>query len=166
MAIFKRISAVITAINKFFVALAAGGLFIMVVLIVYGTVARYLFRSPALWAIELPSYVLAWSTALALAYTQSVKGHIAVSIVVEFLSAANKAKLASYIFPVYFAVAFLAACACIRLAWLSLIEWRVSDVLKFPLFLPHLFIAVGFSFLVLEVGVQLVQAMKDRKIQN
>jgi len=131
----------------------------MVVLVVYETLARYLFRAPVDWAIEIPTFMLTWVTAFALAYTQKVRGHIAVGIVEERLSPKRRGKLSAVLFPVYFTVVVFLTWAAFRLAWVSLTEWRLSQVMRIPLVIPHSFIFIGFVLLCLQLTVDLVQAI-------
>lgn len=126
------------------VGMAAAALFLMVIMTVLGAVSRYLFRAPISWAMELPSYSLTLCTALALAYTQRVRGHIAVDFIEEHMSRKARAWLHVLLYPVYLAVVLFVTAAAFRLMRVALIEGRFSDVLRFPLFILHLFIFVGF----------------------
>jgi TRAP-type C4-dicarboxylate transport system permease small subunit len=150
---------IVTRLNSIGVTLAAIGMFAMVVMIVCETLSRYLFRAPFSWAIELPSYAMTFSTALALAFTQEVRGHIAVEVVEEFFSDRAKAKLGLFLYPTYLAVVLFITAASFRLMKTSFTEWRLTEVMRFPLFIPHSFIFCGFVVLCLQLLLDLGQTI-------
>jgi len=133
----------------------------MVMMTVVGAVSRYLFRAPLSWAMELPSYSLTLCSALALAYTQKVRGHIAVDFIEEQLSRKARAWLHVLLYPVYLAVVLFVTAAALRLRIVALIEGRVSDVLRFPLFILHLFIFVGFLLYCLQLILDFQHAIAE-----
>ena len=155
MRIFRKIEIIVSRLENLGIVLAAGSMLLLVVLTVIETLSRYLFRSPLVWAIEVPSYLLTVSTGLALAYTQKVKGHIAVGIAEECLSRRNMDKLNVFVTPLYLAAVTFLSVAGFILMWKSFVEWRVSDVMYIPLFLPQASIFVGFTLLWFRVIVDL-----------
>jgi TRAP-type C4-dicarboxylate transport system permease small subunit len=145
------LKAIVERLTLLGAGIAAASLFLMVIMTVLGAVSRYLFGAPLSWAMELPSYSLALCTALALAYTQKVRGHIAVDFMEGHLSGRGRAWLHVLLYPVYFAVVLFVTAAAFRLMRAALIEGRFSDVLRFPLFVLHVFIFVGFLLYCLQL---------------
>jgi TRAP-type C4-dicarboxylate transport system permease small subunit len=136
-------------------------MFVMVIMIVCETMSRYVFRAPFSWAIELPSYAMTFCTALALAFTQQVRGHIAVEVLEEYLPAHAKAKLGLFLYPTYLAVVLFVTAASFRLMRTSFTEWRLTEVLELPLFIPHSFIFFGFVGLCLQLFLDLGQTISE-----
>lgn len=56
---------------------------LMMLLVAYDVIARYVFNSPLKGSYELSEYMLGISLAFALAYTGYVKGHIRVELITE-----------------------------------------------------------------------------------
>lgn len=153
------IGATIGRLEQAGLIIAAVAMFIIVILTVCETLARYLFRSPVSWAIEMPSYTMTLCTAFALAYTQKVRGHIAVGLIDEHLSPINRGRLSVCLYPIYITVVLFITSATFRLMWISFVEWRLSDVLKLPLFLPQLVIFAGFVLFSLQLIMEFTEAI-------
>ena len=159
MRALRSIASIIDRLGGVGIWIAVSALFVMVMLTVFETLARYLFNAPVIWAIEIPEYTLTFATAGALAYTQKVRGHIAVGLVEARLRPSRRGKLSAVLYPVYLAVVLFITWAAFRLMWKSLIEWRLSDTMEVPLFIPYLMIFIGFAVLSLAVMVDLARAI-------
>lgn len=63
---------------------------LMVLLTDWGTITRYFLRSPATWTYPITTYLLLYSTYLALAHTLQKAGHVRVEFLVELLPPAGR----------------------------------------------------------------------------
>ncbi len=160
MKILKAIVNGIDRSERVCIILAGAGLFLMTVLTVYETVARYAFRAPVEWAVEIPSYASIWATALALAFTQKVRGHIAVGAFISRLSNKNRGRFSILLLTFYLGTIIFVTWAVFRVLQLYIVESRFSIVMKVPLFIPTLVIFIGFILLDLQVILDFTQALK------
>ncbi len=160
MKILKAVANGIDRSERFCAILAGAGLFTMTILTVYETLARYAFRAPPEWAIEVPGFAAIWATALALAFTQKVRGHIAVGAFISRLSNKNRGKFSILLMTFYFGTVMFVTWAVFRVLQIYILEWRLSIVMKAPMFIPALVIFIGFILLDLQVILDLVQAVK------
>lgn len=77
--------AAVRRLNRLAVGLACAMIVVMVLLTDWGTITRYFLRSPATWAYPISTYLLLYSTYLAMAYTLQKGGHVRVEFIVELL---------------------------------------------------------------------------------
>lgn len=159
MRALRLVTRVIDRLDWAGVAIAGVALLLMAVLTGYETLARYLFRAPVSWAIEIPQYLLTLGTALALAYTQQVRGHISVGFIESRLPPVGKNILTVALYPIYFALVIFLTWAALRMARISLVESRYSTTLHLPLAIPQLFIVIGAIMLCLQVLVDMGRAI-------
>lgn len=159
MKVLRQVVRVVHRLDWLGVGLAGSAILVMAVLTGYETLARYVFRAPVAWAIEIPEYLLTLGTALALAYTQQVRGHISVGFIESRLTPAGRSILTVALYPVYFAVVVFMCLAALRMVRLSLAEGRFSTTLHLPLVVPQLFIIIGAIVLGLQVAVDTGQAI-------
>lgn len=159
MRILAAVAGVIERLGRVAVILAGAVMFLIVIMIVYETLARYLFRAPPEWSIEIPGYMQTFITAMALAFTQQVKGHISVGFFEMHLSPKNRGRMSAVLYTVYFvAVNLLAWATFVRMST-SLAEGRLSTVMQIPLFIPELIIFIGFVLLALQVMLDMVRGI-------
>jgi len=138
-------------------------MFLMVIFIVIETLSRYLARAPIVEAIELSEYALTWCTALALAFTQKIRGHIAVGFLEMRLSPRARGRVSAVLYPIYLAVVVFITWAIFRLMRVHLVEGVSSDVMHMPFFVPDLFLFIGFTLLCLQLIVDASKAINAAK---
>ncbi len=159
----KILKAIVNGIDKaeyISVAFAGVGLFLMTILTVYETVARYAFRAPVEWAVETPGYASILCTALALAFTQKVRGHIAVGAFISRASNKKRGKISLFLLAFYFGTIMFVTWSVFRVLVMYIVDWRLSLVMRVPLFIPALIIFIGFVLLDLQVIIDFTQALK------
>jgi len=137
---------------------ATGALFLLpLMLITVGeVVGRNLFNRPIAGTVELSEYLLAIFILLGVAYTQQVKGYVAVSFFVSRLSLRGQMslKIVSTVLSLFiFSV----------LAWQGLIvgleEKTVSDMLRVPQYPFRLLIAAAAFLTCLELLIDLADSV-------
>jgi TRAP-type C4-dicarboxylate transport system permease small subunit len=127
---------------------------VVVGLIVYGVIARYVFRSPTMYSVEVPGLLFIVIVAFALPYTQ-MRGH---HVRVDVLTSRLKGKL-KRAFHIIASVATLAYCAVV--AWALALKfakdlasgaWAPDSGL--PLAPFSLAIVIGISLMALQIVIE------------
>jgi TRAP-type C4-dicarboxylate transport system permease small subunit len=137
--------------------LCFGGMFFLLPMMFLTTadvVARALWSSPIVGALEMCSFMLAIFVLMSLAYTQQTKGHVKVSMVVSRLP--ERWQLILGIFTTVLSLFVMAL-----MAWqgwaLGIREKAVTDMLRIPQWPFRLLVSVAGLFLFLELLIDLVQ---------
>lgn len=139
----------LTTILKHAAALAL--FFGLMLLTTIDVIGRYLFDTPIMGVFEITEFMLVTFVFFSLAYTQSVKGHVAVDIVVNLFPK----KLQTIIDVVNYLISFL---VLTLIAWMSFIRGfevleskDYSGTLSIPVF-PFVFlVAIGSTAMSIEL---------------
>ena len=128
---WKRLKEVIQRMNRWVAGVGAWSLVFLMLLTAADVLGRDLLDCPVPGTVELSQYLLAVFILLGLAYTQQVKGHVNVSVLISRLPASGQLLLrliSSVLSLVLFGL----------LAWqgwvVGLAERTVSDLLRVPQF--------------------------------
>jgi TRAP-type C4-dicarboxylate transport system permease small subunit len=151
---------VLNAINEFIVKVAVviAQVSLASLLIFVETLARYLFDRPIAWMIEVPCFLQSIATAMALAYTQKVRGHIAVGIVESQLKDPKKlAAFSALLLPIYIVIVAFITGGVFEMFKTTVLEHRTSIGLQLPLIIPHAFMLVGFVMYLLQLIIDLYE---------
>jgi TRAP-type C4-dicarboxylate transport system permease small subunit len=139
-------------INRWVAGVGACFLIPLILITAADVVGRDVFNHPIPGVIELSQYLLAVSILLGLAYTQQIKGHVGVSMLISRLSA--RAQLRVSLFGT-----LLGLFLFVLLAWQGLIvgleERTVSDMLRVPQYPFRLLVAVAAFLTFLELLIDL-----------
>ena len=128
----------------------------MMALTVVHAIGRYLFNLPVPGLVELSSFMLVVVIFLTGAYTQVVKGHISIGLVIDRLSERTQAIIDSGTYILCLAVAIVAFWQSVARGIYILEAGYVSVVLGIPPF-PFLFIvAFGWGILGLAILMHLI----------
>lgn len=88
----------------------------------FEVVARYFFNAPTWWADEAVSYSLSIGCFTMMPHVTRLKGHVAVTLIVDMLSPARAR-------PIYWLIYLLGFLACAAATWISLDE-NIRQVVK------------------------------------
>jgi len=125
---------------------------VLVFLVFLETLSRYLFDRPIAWAIEIPCFLQVFCTALALAYTQKVRGHISVGLLESRIKSPRVlAAFTACLLPIYFIIVAFITVAVLVMFHSTVLEGRRSIGLEFPLIIPHAVILIGFLMFLLQL---------------
>ena len=142
----------IQKINHWVAGVGACFLIPLMLITAADVVGRDLFNHPIPGVIELSQYLLAVSILLGLAYTQQVKGHVGVSILISRLSA--RAQIMMNLFGTLVGLFLF-----VLLAWQGLVigleEKTVSDMVRVPQYPFRLLVAVAAFLTFLELLIDL-----------
>lgn len=135
------------------------------IVVCYGVVMRYFFSSPIDWGLELSIFLLIIATFMSAGLTQLQRGHVTIELFEHMLSArANRWR--------YLVGDTLSLVFCAFLAWNAweffheaFEDGRVTDSTWGPkLWIPYLFMAIGATALSLQLFVQIVEGILNRKL--
>ncbi|HZD54686.1 MAG TPA: TRAP transporter small permease [Candidatus Aquicultoraceae bacterium] len=135
------------------------GLLIVVstVAITFEVVARYFFRAPHDWSLELNIFLLIASTFLAAAFTQEARAHVGIEVLENLLSprwnrwrhlTGDVLSAAFCAFVAYYAWRYFGE------AWEK--GWVTDSTWAPKLWIPYFFMSLGMSTLALQFVVQIV----------
>ncbi len=128
----------------------------MVVSLFYDVMMRYLFAAPTHWALEVNTFLLLFLCTIPTADVLSSNVHIRVTFLTERMPPRIVERL-----PILRAVAGILFCAA--MTWQgSIMTWqawqhndRMSTSLGTPMFIPYLFLPLGFILLGLQYAILL-----------
>src|SRR5262245_5353943 len=129
-------------------------------LLCYEVSARYFFSKPTTWVLEASVFMLVAATFMGAAYTQLLRGHVAITVLDGLLPA----RVNAWRGLVNDIIAFAFCCVVAAMAW---VHWRTAwsegwtaPTLWAPkMWIPHLFIAIGMTALCVQ---QLIQIVDER----
>jgi TRAP-type C4-dicarboxylate transport system permease small subunit len=154
---FQRAKEKTRVINRFVAAVSGFFLIPLMLITAADVVARDLFNHPIPGTIELSQYMLAIFVLLGLAYTQQMKAHVTVSLFTSHLSERTQAILNVF-------TTLIGLFIFVILAWQGLVvgfeERTVSDMLRIPQYPFRLLVAAAGFFVLLELLIDLGDAMK------
>ena len=154
---WKRLKEVIQGMNRWVAGVGAWSLVFLMLLTAADVVGRDLLGHPVPGTVELSQYLLAVFILLGLAYTQQIKGHVNVSILISRLPVSGQLflKLISSV---------LGLALFSFLAWqgwvVGFAERTVSDLLRFPQFPFRILVAVAAFFVCLELLIDAGDALE------
>lgn len=124
--------------------------FFAVVIAFYGVVMRYFFKSAPDWTDEMVIYSIIWAVFLSASTLAEEKGHVAATLLIERFPLQVRRYLA--IFNSLLALTFCLIVAIygykiVSVAYLR--DERSLTILRFPLWIPYLSVAVGCSLIVI-----------------
>jgi TRAP-type C4-dicarboxylate transport system permease small subunit len=130
----------------------------MVACIVYDVVMRHIFNDPTIWADEVSCYLLVGITFLGAAYTLVVNGHIRVETFVERLPEKVR-EWVEFIGDILgFGFLIIFGVYAFELVWDSYQYVNLSStLLRTPLYIPQLSVAVGLTWLCFQMLAVILQ---------
>ena len=154
---WKGLKEVIQRMNRWVAGVGAWSLVFMMLLTAADVLGRDLLDCPVPGTVELSQYLLAVFILLGLAYTQQVKGHVNVSILISRLPVSGQLFL-KLISSVLGLVLFT------LLAWqgwvVGFAERTVSDLLRVPQFPFRILVAVAAFLVCLELLIDAGDALE------
>lgn len=151
----RRIASVLTVLG--YVGMAA--VLTMTVLTVIHAVGRYAFNRPLLGNVEISSFLLIFAIFFSGAYTQVVKGHVSIGLIVDRLSERTQAIIDSITYILCLAVAIVASWQAVAKGIYVMGTGTVTSVLGIYPF-PFMFVvAFGWGIFGLAVLMHLIHSV-------
>jgi TRAP-type C4-dicarboxylate transport system permease small subunit len=127
----------------------------MMFLTVTHAVSRYAFNQPLLGVVSISSILLAMTIFAVGGYTQVVKGHIIVGILVDRLSERKRAIVDSFTYIICLVILALAFWQSILQTLILMKAGTLSGVLLLPQFVFFFIVAIGWGVFSLVMALQL-----------
>lgn len=159
------LSLLLDRLNKGLLHLSMVAMVLTALVLTYSVVTRYFFKVPTDWQDEASVFMLVGVTFFCTAYVQSYRGHIGI----EALSALLPA---SVNFWRLLLVDIVSALFCTFFSWKS---WTLfHEALKEgqtttstfapPLWIPYFMMAAGITLLTVQLAVQIITRITNRKV--
>jgi len=128
-------------------------------------VARYVFNSGAIWALELTSFLFAWLVIMGISYGIRIHSHIGVDALVKLFSERGQrvAGLTAVTAGITYAALLLYG------SWDQVIgiiyEYEIeAEDLKIPLWIPYSVLLIGFSLMIWRLLVAAYRILTGRDV--
>jgi C4-dicarboxylate transporter DctQ subunit len=149
-------------IDKVLSSIAAGfagiGVLVSVALVVIGVIGRYILNMAIIFIDEYTAYLLVLTTFMGLAYTLRTDGHIDVDLVIRLLPPKVKKGIRLMTSLLALALTVLLTIQTGQKTWDS---FRMGSIttspLETPLFIPQMFIPIGFAIMGLTLIAYIVR---------
>jgi TRAP-type transport system small permease protein len=159
--------SLIERISQFFGYISGGFTLFMMFSIGYDVFMRHIFDAATIWADEVSGYLLVGITFLGAAYTLTVEGHIRVEAFMIRLPIKTRQSLEFLTDSLSLAFLVVFTWQACRLAKDSYVTVTLAPtLLRTPLYLPQLLLAIGLAWLSLQLLAHLMQRAIDLRTRN
>jgi TRAP-type C4-dicarboxylate transport system permease small subunit len=157
-------SRVLDLFNAGLLRLSMAALVLTALVLTYSVVVRYFFKTPTDWQDEASVFMLVGATFFCTAYVQSFRGHIGIEALSSLLPArVNAVRL--------FFVDVISCLFCGFFSWKSWTLWHeawvdgmtTSSTFAPPLWIPYAMMAFGMSILTLQILVQVLTHLTNKR---
>lgn len=154
-AILARANMILGYVNRFCTIIAMIALVITSCLLTYSVVTRYVFKVPTDWQDEISMFLLFGAIFLSAASVQSVRGHVGIEFLEDFLSPRlNRIRL--------FSVDLIGTLFCGFFSWKTwemlkdaIVEGKITtSTWGAPLWIPYGLMTLGMGLLALQLLLQ------------
>lgn len=158
------LSQLLDKVNHALLMLSMGALILTALVLTYSVVTRYFFHVPTDWQDEASVFMLVGVTFFSTAYVQSYRGHIGIEALSSLLPrAVNQFRL--------FLVDVISCAFCGFFTWKSWTlfheAWKegmtTTSTFAPPLWIPYGMMALGMTLLTLQVLVQVLAHMTNKR---
>lgn len=163
-ALMSVVSGSLDWINRALLRISMVAMVLTALILTYSVVVRYLFKTPTDWQDEASVFMLVGVTFFCTAYVQSYRGHIGIEALATLLPRAVNAvrlfvvDLASFLFCAFFSWKSWA------LFHEALKEGQTtSSTFAPPLWIPYSMMALGISILTLQILIQLLTQVSNKR---
>ena len=154
-----RLAAAVEGVNR--LAGLAAGLILLAMVFMIGreAIGRYFFGAPTAWVVELSGFLLVGIVFMGGGYILQEGAHLRVDIFYTRFSPRNRARVdvLGYLLALPF-LGFMEWQSAL-LAWEAFASGERSMIMRWPLYLPELFVPLGVGLLLLQVGIQLLRTL-------
>lgn len=144
------------ASNRLGIVAAEAGLLVLMLLTVYAVIARYVFNSPSVHAIEVSAYLLVLVTWASLGWVHVEDRHVCMEALNARMNPGWKkvSRVVAQLTVLVFCLTLVGAGAVA--AWTNHTQnYRSNSLLEFPLWIPYAAIPLGALLLALVAAVRL-----------
>lgn len=158
------VAAALGWLNRMIVRLAMVAMLLTALILTYSVVSRYFFQVPTDWQDEGSVFMLIGVTFFSAAYVQSYRGHIGIEVLSAILPASVNAirlllvDLFSAVFCAFFS---WKSWTLFHEAWVD--GQTTSSTFAPPLWIPYSMMAFGMTLLTMQIMVQFLTAITNRR---
>ena len=159
-----KLSRALDRLNNGLLMLSMVAMMITALVLTYSVVSRYFFKLPTDWQDEASVFMLVGVTFFCGAYVQSLRGHIGIEALASLLpDAVNTARM------IFVDIVSLVFCAFFSWkSWALFHEaWRdgqtTSSTFAPPLWIPYGMMAAGMTLLALQIAVQVLARVTNKR---
>ncbi|MGB7194753.1 MAG: TRAP transporter small permease [Collimonas pratensis] len=158
------LAGVLDRFNKLALYLSMVALMLTALIMTYSVVARYFFHTPTDWQDDATVFMLVGVIFLCAGYAQSYRGHIGIEALSSILPASVNAvrlllvDVVSFLFCAFFS---WKSWALFHEAWSE--GQTTSSTFAPPLWIPYSLMALGMTVLTLQILLQVLTRLTERK---
>jgi TRAP-type mannitol/chloroaromatic compound transport system permease small subunit len=155
----RRLAALIEGVNR--LAGLGAGLILLAMVLMIGreAIGRYFFNAPTDWVVELSGFLLVGVVFMGGGYILSENAHLRVDIFYTHFTRRNRAWVDVLGFVLALPFLGLLEWQSGLMAWNAFSTSERSMIMRWPIWLPELFVPLGVALLGLQVLIQLVRAL-------
>lgn len=155
-----KLDRILEGFSRLGICLGGFGVVVMIILIFFNVIARYVFNKPVMFVEEYSGYLLGLVVYVSLAYTARTGGHVSVSLVTKRLSKYPKGILELFTLVVTLALMILYFVFTLDYTYESFrTNARAVTLMDTRLWIPQEILCVGLVFLILEIVALIVKAI-------
>lgn len=165
--LYKKIEKIINITSDVTGYLSAATIVIAALILTYEVVFRYLYNAPTIWEIEASVFLLMFSCFIGAAFVLKNNAHINIELITSKLSTKNQmllniiTSILSFLFCVAMTIrAWPMWWEAYHLGWVSDSLWGP------PLWIPYLFLPVGFTIISAQYLVHIWNCIKKYRHQK
>lgn len=164
--IIIAIVRVVDWLNWLLVIISAASILFMIAAVLQGVFMRYIIHKPQAYSVEIARFSFMAVTACALAYTQKLRGHVSVDLLVMHLPIKAQKTLEIISHIIFFFYALVLVWVSLALVSLHISSHMKSYEAELPLWSVSIFFLVGACMLCLQLLVDIGKAIYELKDQN
>ena len=163
--VVARLSGLLDKLNRGLLALSMFAIILTALVLTYSVVTRYFFKVPTDWQDEASVFMLVGVTFFCTAYVQSYRGHIGIEALSTLLPpAVNAVRM--------FVVDVVSMLFCAFFSWKSWTlfheAWRegqtTTSTFAPPLWIPYFMMAAGITLLTIQILVQVMTRITNKRV--
>ena len=146
-------------------AFAVAALILSILIIVELVFERYFFQRAITWQTELVTMLLVASTFIGSAYVLSVKAHVSMEWIYDFLSKKNIIRLkiiTSFLSLVFFLLLFYFTSLMVEEAFIK--NYTTGTVWSPPLWIPYSSMLIGALLMILQYIAEILKLFKEESL--
>jgi TRAP-type C4-dicarboxylate transport system permease small subunit len=155
---------ILAAINSVVVVLSSIALVVASGVLTYSVISRYFLHWSSDWQDEMSVFLIVGAVFMSAAAVQAQRGHVGIESIVSLLSpVANRWRqivvdIATFVFCAYFS---WKSALLLHEAWVD--GYRSSSTWQPPLWIPYSLMTVGMTLLTVQLLLQIVNQLRNRK---
>jgi TRAP-type transport system small permease protein len=161
-AVPSRLSVVekrITEISRYLHFAGQFAIILMMLLTVFSAIGRYFFKYPIPGSVELTCLLMVMMTFLLTSYTQAIRGHINIPIIIDFLPQRGKHILDAFGLIIMLVLSVLGCIQSIKQGIFIASTHTYTAVLHLPYTPFYYLVSVCWAMLAVMVFIQLLQSL-------